>query len=158
MTFFETETMAELCLKQGLVADGLEILRRLVSQAPDEVTRARRQRRLTELERQYGPSAAPAPAAAPPAGQVALRVLHRGEELVLEWRLPDEVTAPALQLLLVRRTAAGVETEARTLPLDGPRGRTVIAAPRLHSLRAAAGRLEGARFVPLVRAAPPDLS
>jgi hypothetical protein len=148
--------MAELCLKQGLIADGLEIFRRLVSQAPDEVTRARRQRRLSELERQYGPAAAP-PAPPPASGHLALRVLHRGEELVLEWLLPDEVISPALQLLLVRRTDAGVETEARTLPVDGPRGRAVIAAPRLHSLRAAAGRLEGARFVPLVRAAPPEL-
>lgn len=152
MTLFETETMAELCVKQGLVADALEIFRRLVSQAPDEVTRARRQRRLAELERQWGP-ATPSPTP-PPSGHPALRVLYREEELVLEWRLPDEVTAPALQVLLVRRTEAGVETEARTVRVDGPRGRTVIAAPRLHSLRAAAGRLEGARFVPLVRAAP----
>jgi hypothetical protein len=70
----------------------------------------------------------------------------------VEWRLPAETRAPALQLLLVRRTAGGVETEARTIRLEGPHGRTKVPAPGLHSARAAAGRLDGERFVPLARA------
>ena len=57
MTLFETETMAELCMKQGLPGEAVEIYRRLVRSAPDELTRARRQRRLAELERALGPAA-----------------------------------------------------------------------------------------------------
>jgi len=156
MTLFETETMAELCIKQGLASEGVDIYRRLVHGAPDEVTRARRQRRLAELERLLGrqavaPSGVPADAGGEPASPI-LRVHPRGAELEVEWSLPVQTRAPALQLLLVRRTAAGVETEARTVRLEAARGRTVLAAPDLHSVRAAAGRLEGERFVPLVRA------
>jgi hypothetical protein len=152
MTLFETETMAELCIKQGLQAEGFEIYRRLVRDAPDELTRARRQRRLAELERILGPAAAPAATKThePPAPALELR--PRGEEIEVAWSLPAETRAPALQLLFVRRTPEGVETEARTLKLAGPQGRTVLPAPGLHSVRAAAGRLEGERFVPLARA------
>jgi hypothetical protein len=153
MTLFETETMAELCIKQGLDTQGLEIYRRLVRDAPDELTRARRQRRLGELERALGPAATAAAAEAEDPHTPALQVRPRGEEIEVEWILPVETRAPALQLLLVRRTPAGVETEARTVRLAGPQGRTVLPAARgLHSVRAAAGRLEGERFVPLARA------
>jgi hypothetical protein len=132
---------------------------RLVQHAPDEVTRARRARRLAELEADVasrGRAAAPAGAAAespaaPGAGPV-LEVRRVAEGMVLEWSLPVEIRAPALQLLLVRRTAAGIETEARTMRLEAARGRTTLAALGLHSLRAAAGRLEGERFIPLVTA------
>src|SRR5687768_9683496 len=49
---FETETMAELCVQQGLLDEAAEIYRRLVASAPDEITGARRRQRLGELERQ----------------------------------------------------------------------------------------------------------
>src|SRR5262245_32355642 len=152
MTLFETETMAELCIKQGLAAEGVEIYRRLVRDAPDQVTRARRQRRLGELERALGPSAksaAAAPEAAP--GSQALTVRPRAEGLEVEWNLPDETRWPALQPLLVRRTPAGVETETRTILLEGARGRTSVPVAGVHSVRAAIGRLDGERFVPLAR-------
>jgi hypothetical protein len=152
VSLFETETMAELCVRQGLTGDGLEIYRRLAAAAPDEVTRARRQRRVAELEAALGPLGPPA-AAGDALPEPGLRVQRRGQELLIEWRLPGETRAPALQLLLVRRTAAGVQTEARTLELAGPRGSTTVAAAGLHSLRAAAGWLDGDRFVPLVRLA-----
>ena len=132
--------MAELCIKQGLRAEGVEIYRRLVRGAPDELTRARRQRRLVELTRALGPEAAPATST--PAGTdgedpaaPALRVRPRGEEIEVEWSLPAETRAPVLQLLFVRRTPAGVETEARTVKLAGPQGRTM--PPRPASTRCA---------------------
>ena len=155
MTTFETETMAELYLKQGQTDEALAIFRRLVSLAADEVTRARRLRRLAELERAFGR----APAAGAPAdeaeggGDPALRARRMGEELVLEWTLPAATSTPALQLLLLRRTPRGIETEARTLRLDAVSGRAAVPAAGLHSLRAAVGRMDGDRFVPLVRAA-----
>jgi hypothetical protein len=150
VTLFETETMAELMVKQGLLAEGVAIYRRLLERAPDEVARARRRRRLAELERQAGPL--PAPREEPPAAP-ALEVRRQDEELVIAWSLPADTPAPALQLLLVWKTPAGIETEARTLPLDTPRGRTTLPAPDLHSLRAAAGRLDGERFIPFIRTA-----
>ena len=51
---FETETMAELCLKQGLVRDALVIYRRLLASAHDEETRVRRAQRIAELEQRDG--------------------------------------------------------------------------------------------------------
>jgi hypothetical protein len=150
VSVFETETMAELLVKQGLVAEGVAIYRRLLERAPDEVARARRRRRLAELERQAGPLPAPrVDASTAP----ALEVRRQNEELVIDWTLPPDTRGPALQLLLVRKTPDGVETEARTLRLESPRGRTTLPVPALHSLRAAAGRLDGDRFIPFIRTA-----
>jgi hypothetical protein len=159
MTTFETETMAELYLKQGQTEEALTIFRRLVGLAVDEVTRARRLRRLTELERALGRAPAPgvtgaADDEAEASGEPALRARRIGENLVLEWTLPAATAAPALQLLLLRRTPGGIETEAQTLRLDAVTGRAAVAAAGLHSLRAAAGRMDGDRFVPLVRLDP----
>jgi len=158
---FETETMAELCVKQGLVTEALGIYRRLVDAAPDAAARARRSARLAELERVARGAAevradAPGAPAGAPAGEATLTLVRRGDALVLSWALPTETRAPALQLLLVRRGDDDVETETRTVPLDAPRGTTTIDAPGLHSLRAAVGRLDGARFVPMARLAPSD--
>jgi hypothetical protein len=156
VTVFETETMAELCVKQGLVSEARAIYRRLVAEAPDAGTRARRAGRLAELAR--GPQglttahvalAVRAPVAAP--GLPALTLARRADALIFTWSLPAETKSPALQVLLVRRGPAGIETETRTLPLEAPRGTTRVDAAGLHSVRAAAGWLDGARFVPLVR-------
>jgi len=150
MTLFETETMAELCVRQGLLAEAIDIYRRLVPGAPDELARARRRRRLAELERQLG--ATVATAAATLDEEPALTARRESDGLVVEWSLPATLRAPALQLLLVTRTRAGIATEARTLRLEAARGRTVVVAPTLHSFRAAAGHLDGNdRFIPLVR-------
>jgi hypothetical protein len=51
----------------------------------------------------------------------------------------------------LRRTPAGIETDPRTLPLASAQGRTVLGVRDLCGVRAAAGRLEGQAFVPLVR-------
>jgi len=152
MNVFETETMAELCVRQGLLTEGIDIYRRLLRTAPDEMTRARRRRRLAELERHvvgHGPPIASGEV--PENDEPALTARREAEGLVLEWTLPAALRAPALQILLVTRTKAGIATEARTLRLEGARGRTTLAAPALHSFRAAAGHLDGERFIPLIR-------
>ena len=147
MNVFETETMAELCVKQGLVEEALAMYERLVARAPDVATRARREARARELASRLG---APAPT---PDGSVGdaptLALERRGDALVFTWALPPATAAPALQLLLMRGGPDGVETEARTLPLAATRGTTTVDAPALLALRAAAGWLDGARFVPL---------
>jgi hypothetical protein len=155
MTVFETETMAELCVKQGLVTEALAIYRRLVADAHDDTTRARRARRLAELERiAKGVAEAREAISAPPVaapGGPALTVERRHDTLHLAWSLPPETAHPALQLLLLRRGPDGIEPETRTLPLDSTRGTTTLDARGLYSLRAAAGWLDGPRFVPLAR-------
>jgi hypothetical protein len=164
MSVFETETMAELCVRQGLVSEALAIYRRLVAgatgEAIDDATRARRAARLAELERiargvaQAREAAAepqPAVAGAAP-GAPTLTVERRADALRLEWSLPAETPHPALQLLLLRRGRDGIEAETRTVSVDAPRGALTLDTPGLYSVRAAAGWLDGARFVPIVRA------
>jgi hypothetical protein len=150
---FETETMAELCVKQGLVTEALGMYRRLVDGAPDAATRARRAARLAELER-VARGAVEVRADTSSATDATLTLVRRGDALSFTWALPPETRAPALQLLLVRRGRDDIETETRTIPLDAARGTTTVDAPGLHSLRAAAGWLDGARFVPITRLAP----
>jgi septum site-determining protein MinC len=58
---FATETMAELCARQGRTGEAVAIYRRLVSGATDDERRARWQRRLDDLS-----AAPPAPGAPPP--------------------------------------------------------------------------------------------
>jgi hypothetical protein len=165
MTVFETETMAELCVKQGLVTEALAIYRRLVADAADEPTRARRAARLAELQR-IAKSVAATRAAEPRApsvlvveprgessGEPFLTLERRADTLAFAWGLPPETRRPALQLLLLRRGAEGIEAETRTLPLEATRGTTTVDVAALHSVRAAAGWLDGDRFVPLVRLA-----
>jgi len=147
---FETETMAELCLKQGLVRDALAIYRRLLAAAPDESTRHRRAQRIAELElRDSGPHAVPAEA---PATDIRARLDER--QVTFDWRLPAGTLVPALQILVLRREETGISAERRTVRLPDAEGTLSLPIARIHSLRAAAGRLEGDRFVPLVRLDP----
>lgn len=156
MTVFETETMAELCVKQGLVSEALAIYRRLVDAAGDAETRARRAARLAELERvaagaarRRAEPAAPKPAAVP--GEATLSLDRQGDALTFTWTVPPETVAPALQVLLLVRGPEGVEAQTRTLPLEHTAGSATLRAAGLHSARAAVGRLDGDRFVPLAR-------
>lgn len=155
---FETETMAELCLKQGLVRDALIIYRRLLAAAVDESTRTRRAQRIAELElRDSGPHAVPNE---PPASDIrarlqawlAARVDVR--QVTFDWQLPAGTRVPALQILVLRREETGISAERRTVRLPDAEGTLSLPIARIHSLRAAAGRLEGDRFVPLVRLDP----
>ena len=147
---FETETMAELCLKQGLVRDALVIYRRLLAAAVDESTRARRAQRIAELElRDSGPHAVPTER---PATDIRARVDDR--QVTFDWHLPAGTPVPALQILVLRREETGISAERRTVRLPDAEGTLSLPIARIHSLRAAAGRLEGDRFVPLVRLDP----
>jgi pentatricopeptide repeat protein len=147
---FDTETMAELCVKQGLVDQAIAVFQRMASASEDPAARQRYQERIAALERQPGHVPLETP---------GLRVQTRqGEvgEIDIEWRLPTDTAAPALQLLVLRRTPQGIEAAPRTIPLTSPQGRTQVAVADLHSVRAAAGRLVGEAFVPIVRLAPPS--
>jgi hypothetical protein len=142
---FDTETMAELCIKQGLVEEALDIYRRLAEVTPEPDTRRRYEERMAAL------GGAPRPGA-PLMDMPGLRVDRRGDEVEIEWRLPPDVNTPTLQLLLLRRTPAGIAVEPRTTPLTSPGGTTVVVVPDLHSLRAAAGRVrDDGTFIPIVR-------
>src|SRR5262249_23485251 len=83
-----------------------------------------------------------------------IRERHDDREVTLEWRLPDGTPTPALQILVLRREAAGIAAERRTVRLAQVQGSLTPAIAGVHSVRAAAGKLDGDRFVPLVRLDP----
>jgi hypothetical protein len=139
---FETETMAELCVKQGLIEQAIDIFRRLAESAADERSRRRYEARLSELA--HGPGVAPLETP-------GLRITERGEAVQIEWRLPKHVASPALELLLLRHGPDGIVADRRKLALPAPSGTMSVPAPGLQHARAAAGRAEGDVFVPMVR-------
>ena len=146
---FDTETMAELCVRQGLVDQAIGIFRRLAEVAEDGRTRLRYETRIAELaspSSQETSRTSRAPIEVP-----GLRVTEKDDTVEIEWRLAPETPTPTLQVLLMRRGPDGIETDPRSLPLTAPHGRTVFAMPNLCGVRAAAGRLVGDAFVPLVR-------
>jgi len=156
MNPFETETMAELCVRQGHRDEALAIYARLLSRATDPATRVRLERRTLELEtapaEQKGPAKSSAPdGALPSLSAPGIRSRITDDVAVVEWNLPAGTAGPTVQLLLVARTPAGVTTESRSVRVDASAGRMVLAVPGLHSLRAAAGFTAGDRFVPLAR-------
>jgi pentatricopeptide repeat protein len=142
MTVFDTETMAELCVKQGRFDQAIDIFRRLAEQSSDPGDRRRFETRIAEL----GQGTSAAPIEIP-----GLRVTERAGTVEIEWRLPPDLAVPTLQLLLLRRTPEGIQADSRTLPLAAAQGRTVVTVSDLCGVRAAAGRLDGDAFVPLVR-------
>lgn len=139
---FDTETMAELCARQGLTDQAIGIFRRLTEVAADPSIRLRYETRISELARD--PSLTPIEVP-------GLRVTERAGDVEIEWRLPPDVASPTLQVLLLRRGPEGIETEPRTLPLGAAHGRASFAAENLCGVRAAAGRGGEGGFVPLVR-------
>ena len=145
---FDTETMAELCVKQGLTGEAVAIYRRLADATTDADRRRLYEARIGALRHP-----AHEPSDVTPMETPELRVVRRGDAVEIEWRLPSEVRAPALQMLILRRTPDGIAAEPRTVPLSSTEGRTVVEVPALHSLRVAAGRLHDDRFIPIVRPA-----
>ena len=146
MIVFDTETMAELCVRQGLVDRAIGIFRRLAEVADDAGIRLRYETRISELAQALSDDPALAPIEIP-----GLRVTEKDDAVEIEWRLAPETPTPTLQVLLMRRGPDGIETDPRSLPLAAPHGRTVFAIDNLCGVRAAAGRLDGGSFVPLVR-------
>jgi hypothetical protein len=154
VTVFDTETMAELCVKQGLRDRAIDIFRRLAAQTDDPGDRRRFEARIGELTGNPVTMPTTTPASPSPLAPIevpGLRVTERAGAVEIEWRLPPDVQGPTLQLLLLRRTADGIQTDPRTLPLAAAQGHTVVAVDGLCGVRAAAGRLDGEAFVPLVR-------
>jgi hypothetical protein len=149
---FETETMAELCAKQGRLAEALAILRRLIDEAPASPARERWQRRARDLERRLAvPDAAAAPADVPIPEAPGVSVAAAEDAATVAWALPPGTPGAALEIVLIQRGPAGVETTRRLVPLAEPAGRLAVPAPGLHSALAAVGRHDGERFVPLAR-------
>jgi hypothetical protein len=152
-TIYETETMAELCARQGRVGEAIDIYRRLADSLSDAALRARIERRLDTLQATWRPprqiDVRPADVAIPTAPGVA--VVVGDDQVTIAWALPLGTVSPAVDLLLLQRTPTGIETVKQTLPLDGPSGRLAVAAPAVHSAVAAVGPVMGGRFVPLAR-------
>jgi hypothetical protein len=150
---YETETMAELCARQGRVSEAVDIYRRLRDSLEEGPVRARVERRLDALESAWQPptpaDVRPAEMDLPPAPGVS--VLVGDDQVTVAWALPLGTARPAVDLLLLQRTPTGIETVKQTLSLDGPSGRLAVAAPSVHSAVAAVGPVVGGRFVPLAR-------
>lgn len=153
---FETETMAELCLRQGHRGESLAIYQRLLARADDESTRVRLGARLKAIQTDSpGETAAVPSPPPPPLTEPGLRTTAASNALSLEWKLPSDLPRPrTLELLLVLRTSAGIATETRSLPLERDTGRLDLQIPGLHSVRAAIGYYRNNRFIPTVRAQP----
>jgi hypothetical protein len=152
-TIYETETMAELCARQGRIGEAIHIYRRLAETVADASVRARCLSRLGKLEATWQPlrdvEAPPADIPIPQAPGVTVQV--GDDQVTIAWALPPGVSAPAVDLFLVQRTPAGIETSKKILPLETWSGRMGLVTPAIHSALAAAGTIVEGRFVPLAR-------
>ncbi len=150
---YDTETMAELCVRQGRLGEAIAIYRTLADTAADDAGRARARGRLRTLEASRQPLGdAEVPAADVPLPEAPGVAVHVGDDqITVAWSLPPETTAPAVELLVIARTPSGIETVKKTIPLAAASGRLGLAAAGLHSALAAAGSVALGRFVPLVR-------
>ena len=151
---YETETMAELCARQGRLQEAVAIYRRLLdTHGGSEQHVARWNHRLTDLEQAWGHAAGeeiePDPIPRPRAPGV--HVTANDDSVTVAWAVSAGQPHPTLELFLIQRTPSGVETSKRRLPLPTPAGRVAFAVPALHSALAAVGRLQGDRFVPVAR-------
>ena len=134
--------MAELCARQGLLDQAIDIFRRLAEIVEDPDRRLRYQTRISELARD--PSLRPIETP-------GLRVREVEGEIQIEWRLPPELPNPTLQVLFLKRGAGGIEPDGRTVPLAAAHGHMTFPADGVASVRAAAGRLYEGSFIPVVR-------
>ena len=150
---YQTETMAELCARQGRIGEAIGIYRRLTDAVTDAALLARLQRRLASLEARWdhGGKATAAPADLPLPAAPGISVLVGDDQVTVAWALPFDTATPALDLLLLTRTPSGIEPSKRTLPLTTASGRLALLTPAIHSAIAAAGSLVQGRFIPLAR-------
>lgn len=152
MNPFETETMAELCVRQGHREEALGIYRRLLARSPDRETQARLEARMRAL--QHGRPEGREEPRKESEPTAVVRTQTAAGSLAVEWRLQPNVRDPALQVFILRRTPAGIVSETRTVNLDASFGRLAIPVEGLHSAVAAVGTRRGDRFVPLARSEP----
>jgi hypothetical protein len=150
---YETETMAELCARQGRPHEAIAIYRRLIDTHPGSQRRGRWTSRLDALVRAWGHAAGdeiePLPIPLPRAPGVAVQASD--DSVTVAWAVPTETPEPTLELFLIQRTPSGVETSKRSLPLSAYEGRIAFAVPALHSALAAVGRKASGKFVPVAR-------
>jgi hypothetical protein len=152
---YETETMAELCARQGRIGEAISIYRSLGESATDAATRTRAGARLAMLESTWQPlreiEVPPADIPLPAEPGVAVQVGE--DQITVAWAMPADTTPLALDLLVMQRTSAGIDAQKKLLPLATAAGRLGLAVPSVHSAVAAAGTVRAGRFVPLARSA-----
>ena len=150
---YETETMAELCARQGRLSEAIAIFRELAETAADSATRTRARARLDTLEATWQPlrvaEVPPADLALPAIPGVAL--LLGEDQVTVAWALPPETNSPALDVLVLQRTPGGIDPQKKLLPLTETSGHIGLLLPGVHSALAAAGTLREGRFVAIVR-------
>jgi hypothetical protein len=150
---YETETMAELCARQGRLTEAIAIFRELAETAGDESARVRAKTRLATLEASWQPLrvAEVAPADVPLPASPGVSVLVGEDQVTVAWALPSETSAPALDVLVLQRTPSGIDPQKKLFPLPQTSGRIGLLLPGVHSALAAAGTVRDGRFVPLAR-------
>jgi hypothetical protein len=150
---YETETMAELCARQGRLGEAISIYRALADGSADAGTRARAQSRLATLEATWQPlrEAEVPPADIPLPGTPGVAVQVGEDQVTVAWALPAETTPLALDVLVLQRTGSGIDAQKKLLPVETPSGRLGLLVPGVHSVVAAAGTVRAGRFVPLAR-------
>jgi hypothetical protein len=150
---YETETMAELCARQGRLGEAVSIYRQLLQGDVDATARKRIESRLTTLESTWQPlrenEVPPADVPIPTAPGVTVAV--GDDQVTLAWSISPDTNPLAMDLLLIQRTATGIDAQKKLLPLPSAEGRLGLALPGAHSAVAAAGTVRAGRFVPLAR-------
>jgi hypothetical protein len=153
---YETETMAELCAKQGRMGEAIAIYRELLTQVADTTLRARFEAKLATLETAWQPlRESEVPPEEIPLPDPPATLIHINEEhLTVAWALSGGVTPLALDVLALQKSAVGIEVQKKLLPLSTPTGRIGLHVPGLHSATAAAGTIREGRFIPLAFSKP----
>lgn len=161
-TPFETETMADLCARQGRFGAAISIYRNLLRAHPEDSLARRWQEKLQALEDAWqeegGGPTLPHEVPVPPApGVLAVPGQDdQGESVaIVAWALPPTPSPPVLEVMLVLRGPEGIETERRRVAVSSSSGRVALTAPGLHSVVAAAGVEQRGRFVPWTRSSLP---
>lgn len=152
---YETETMAELCARQGRIGEAISIYRSLGEHAADASTRARARARLATLESTWQPlreiEVPPADIALP--AEPGVTILVGEDQVTVAWALPTLSSPLALDVLVLQKANNGIDAQKKLLPVDQPSGRIGLSVPQVHSAIAAAGVVRAGRFVPLARSA-----
>jgi hypothetical protein len=150
---YETETMAELCARQGRLGEAISIYRALSESSADAATRARAQSRLATLESTWQPlrEAEVPPADIPLPAEPGVAVLVADDQVTIAWALPAGIKPLALDVLVLQKSKGGVEAQKKLLPVETPSGRIGLSLPSVSGAVAAAGTVRAGRFVPLAR-------
>jgi hypothetical protein len=150
---YETETMAELCARQGRLGEAISIYRALCETSTDAATRARAQARLDTLESTWQPlretEVPPADIPLPP--EPGVTVLVGDDQVTIAWALPADTKPLALDVLVLQKGKGGIEAQKKLLPVETATGRIGLSVPSVSAAVAAAGTVRAGRFVPLAR-------